>query len=42
VATALLRCLTIPGPELEPFLLDQPRVMLRMLKAEALPLRAAE
>jgi CRP-like cAMP-binding protein len=41
VATTLLRCLTISGPEIEQFLLDHPRVMLRMLKAEARRLRSA-
>jgi trk system potassium uptake protein TrkA len=41
VAATLLRCLTISGPEIEPFLLDHPHVMLRMLKAEALRLRSA-
>jgi CRP-like cAMP-binding protein len=41
VATTLLRCLVIPGPELEGFLLDHPTVMLRMLQAEALRLRSA-
>jgi CRP-like cAMP-binding protein len=41
VATTLLRCLTVSGPEIEPFLLDHPHVMLRMLKAEALRLRSA-
>jgi CRP-like cAMP-binding protein len=42
VATTMLRCLTISGPELEQFLLDHPQVMLRMLKAEARRLRAAD
>jgi CRP-like cAMP-binding protein len=41
VATTLLRCLTISGPEIEQFLLDHPQVMLRMLKAEARRLRSA-
>jgi CRP-like cAMP-binding protein len=41
VATTLLRCLTISGPEIEQFLLDHPQVMLRMLKAEAHRLRSA-
>ena len=41
VATTLLRCLTVPGGELEPFLLEHPRVMLRMLQAGARRLRAA-
>jgi len=41
VATGLLRCLVVPGPELERFLLDHPTVMLRMLQAEARRLRSA-
>jgi CRP-like cAMP-binding protein len=41
VATSLLRCLVVPGPELERFLLDHPTVMLRMLQAEAQRLRSA-
>ena len=41
VATSLLRCLVVPGPELEGFLLDHPAVMLRMLQAEAQRLRSA-
>ena len=35
VATSLLHCFTLPGPEVEPFLLGHPTVMLRMLQAEA-------
>ena len=38
-AETLLRCLTIPGPQLEEFLLSRPAVMLRMLRAEAQRLR---
>jgi CRP-like cAMP-binding protein len=38
-AETLLRCLAIPGPQLEPFLLEHPTVMLRMLQAEARRLR---
>lgn len=38
-AETLLRCLAIPGPELETFLLAHPQVMLRMLQAEARRLR---
>src|SRR3970282_3022248 len=34
-AETLLRCLTLPGPELEAFLLERPTGMLRMLQAEA-------
>ena len=41
VATSVLRCLVVPGPELEKFLLDNPTVMLRMLQAEAQRLRTA-
>ena len=39
VASGLLRCLVIPGPEVEQFLLERPQVMLRVLKAEANRLR---
>jgi CRP-like cAMP-binding protein len=39
-AASLLRCLVVPGPEVEPFLLDHPRVMFRMLQAEARRLRS--
>lgn len=38
-AETLLRCLVVPGPELEAFLLSHPAVMLRMLQAEARRLR---
>ena len=41
IAATLLRCATVPGPELQAFLLDHPTVMFRMLKAEARRLRAA-
>jgi len=41
VAAGLLRCVTVPGSELETFLLEHPRVMYRMLQAEARRLRAA-
>ena len=34
-AETLLRCLVLPGPQLEAFLLDHPTVMLRMLQAVA-------
>jgi CRP-like cAMP-binding protein len=40
-ADTLLRCLTLPGPQLESFLLEHPTVMLRMLHAEARRLRDA-
>ena len=42
VATTLLRCLVVPAPELEPFLLANPHVLLRMLRTEVRRLRAAE
>ncbi len=35
VATRPVRCLVLPGPELEGFLLAYPRVMFRMLQAQA-------
>jgi CRP-like cAMP-binding protein len=35
LAVGLLRCLVIPAPEVEQFLLERPTVMLRMLKGEA-------
>ena len=41
VAETLLRCLVVPGTLLESFLLDNPPVMLRMLKAEARRVRGA-
>jgi CRP-like cAMP-binding protein len=41
VADTLLRCLVVPGPELKSFLLEQPQVMLRVLRAEAQRLRNA-
>jgi CRP/FNR family cyclic AMP-dependent transcriptional regulator len=41
VATRPLRCLLLPGPRVEPFLVDHPRVMFRMLQAQARRLRAA-
>jgi cAMP-binding proteins - catabolite gene activator and regulatory subunit of cAMP-dependent protein kinases len=41
VATRPLRCLVLPGPRVEPFLVDHPRVMYRMLQAQARRLRAA-
>jgi CRP-like cAMP-binding protein len=40
-ATSLLRCLVIPSTELEEFLLERPRLMLRMLQTEARRLQAA-
>ena len=41
VATRSLRCLVLAGPRVEPFLVDHPRVMYRMLQAQARRLRAA-
>jgi len=35
VATTILRCFVIPGPQLEEFLLERPRVLLRLLRMEA-------
>ena len=40
-AETVLRCLMLPGPQLEPFLLEHPFVMLRMLQAEARRVRDA-
>jgi CRP-like cAMP-binding protein len=39
VAEGVLHCLVIPRPDVERFLLERPRVMLRMLRAEANRLR---
>ena len=41
VAAHHLHCAIIPAPTLEPFLLQHPRVMLRMLQSEARKLRTA-
>ena len=41
-ATSLLRCLVVPGLQVEQFLLDHPHVLLRMLQAEARRLRDAD
>ncbi len=38
-ALTLLRCLVIPGPDFERFLIEHPRVLYRMLQAEARRLR---
>jgi CRP-like cAMP-binding protein len=40
VAATMLRCLVIPGPQLERLLLDRPQFMLRMLRIEARRLRS--
>ena len=39
VALRPLRCLTLPAPDVEGFLIDHPRVMFRMLQASARRLR---
>jgi CRP-like cAMP-binding protein len=36
-----MRCLVLAGPQLEPFLIRHPKVMYRMLQAQARRLRAA-
>ena len=41
VATSLLRCAVVPGPEFEQFLLARPRFLYRLLQAEADRLRNA-
>ena len=41
VATRPMRCLVLAGPRVESFLIDHPRVMYRMLQAQARRLRAA-
>ena len=41
VATRPLRCLVLAGPHVEAFLTSHPRVMYRMLQAQARRLRAA-
>ena len=40
VALRPLRCLVLPGPEVEMFLVEHPRVMFRMLQSSARRLRA--
>jgi len=40
-ADTLLRCLVLPGPQLESFLLEHPTVMLRMLQSVSRRLRDA-
>ncbi len=40
-AESLLRCLVVPRSLVEPFLLEHPHVLLRMLKSEARRLREA-
>jgi len=41
VATRPLRCLVLPGPDLESFLVQYPRVAYRMVQAQARRLRSA-
>ncbi len=41
VALRPLRCIVLPGPEVEAFLVSYPRVMYRMLQAQARRLRNA-
>lgn len=41
VALRPLRCLVLSGPEVQPFLVDNPAVMYRMLQAQARRLRNA-
>ena len=41
VAKTLLRCVVVPAPELEQFLLARPQLMYRLLQAEAHRLRTA-
>ena len=41
VATSLLRCAVVPGPDFEQFLLARPRFLYRLLQAEADRLRNA-
>jgi CRP-like cAMP-binding protein len=40
-ATRQLRCLVLPGGQVEPFLVGHPKVMFRMLQAQARRLRSA-
>jgi len=40
VAVTILRCLVIPGPQLERLLLDRPQLALRLLRMEVRRLRA--
>jgi CRP-like cAMP-binding protein len=41
VAKTLLRCAIVPGPELEEFLVQRPRLLFRLFQAEAARLRGA-
>ena len=42
VAATLVRCMVVPAPDVESFLLERPKVMYRILQAEARRLRNAE
>jgi CRP-like cAMP-binding protein len=42
VAASLVRCLVVPEPEVETFLLERPRILYRLFQAEARRLMAAE
>jgi CRP-like cAMP-binding protein len=41
VARSMLRCLVVPGPEVERFLVERPRVMFRVLQSVAGRIRGA-
>ena len=41
VARSSLRCLVLPGPQVEPFLVAHPKVLFRMAQAQARRLRSA-
>ncbi|HYM83985.1 MAG TPA: cyclic nucleotide-binding domain-containing protein [Candidatus Dormibacteraeota bacterium] len=41
IALTPVRCLVIPGPDVEDFLVEHPRVMFRMVQAQARRLRNA-
>jgi CRP-like cAMP-binding protein len=41
VATTMLRCIVVPAPEVEQLLLQHPRLLLRLFKAQVRRLRAA-
>jgi CRP-like cAMP-binding protein len=42
VAASLVRCLVVPEPDVEAFLVERPRILYRMFQAEARRLMAAE
>ena len=42
VAASLVRCLVVPEPDVETFLVERPRILYRMFQAEARRLMAAE